>query len=82
MTVAADCATLRLSSRMPELGSVEIFQNIAETGSLDVAVRELALTQQTVSKRFASVEAQNELPALLHHACLTTHRGTIFSARA
>lgn len=47
-----------LSSRMPELTSLEIFLTIAETGSLGGAARELGLTQQAVSARLASLEAQ------------------------
>ncbi|CAM4089309.1 CysJI operon transcriptional activator [Mycobacterium basiliense] len=47
-----------LSSRMPELGSFEIFLAIAETESLGAAARELGLTQQAVSKRLAAMEAQ------------------------
>lgn len=82
MTVAADGVTRRLSSCMPKHRSVTIFQTIAGTGSFNVAVRELAVTQQNLSKRLASAEVQNELPAHLHHACLTTHRGALLSARA
>jgi len=47
-----------LSSRMPELASFDIFLAIAETGSLGGAARELGLTQQAVSRRLASMEAQ------------------------
>jgi DNA-binding transcriptional LysR family regulator len=47
-----------LSSRMPELASFEIVLAIAETGSLGGAARELGLTQQAVSRRLASMEAQ------------------------
>ncbi|ORV17882.1 LysR family transcriptional regulator [Mycobacterium celatum] len=47
-----------LSSRMPELVSFEIFLAIAKTGSLGGAARELGLTQQAVSARLASMEAQ------------------------
>ncbi|KZS74452.1 LysR family transcriptional regulator [Mycobacterium kansasii] len=47
-----------LSSRMPELASLEIFLAIAQTGSLGGAARELGLTQQAVSKRLAAMEAQ------------------------
>lgn len=43
---------------MPELASFEIFLAIAETGSLSSAARELGLTQQALSKRLASMEAQ------------------------
>lgn len=47
-----------LSHRMPELASFEIFLAIAETGSLGRAARELGLTQQAISRRLASMEAQ------------------------
>lgn len=47
-----------LSSHMPDLTSFEIFVTIAETGSLGGAARELGLTQQAVSARLASMEAQ------------------------
>lgn len=49
---------MALSSRMPELTSFEIFLAIAETGSLGGAARELGLTQQALSRRLASMEAQ------------------------
>ena len=47
-----------LSPRMPELASFEIFLAIAETGSLGRAARELGLTQQAISRRLATMEAQ------------------------
>ena len=47
-----------LSPRMPDLASFEIFAAIAETGSLGRAARELGLTQQAISRRLASMEAQ------------------------
>ncbi|WP_407689319.1 LysR family transcriptional regulator [Mycobacterium sp. HUMS_1102779] len=47
-----------LSPRMPDLASFEVFLAIAETGSLGRAARELGLTQQAVSRRLASMEAQ------------------------
>ena len=47
-----------LSSRMPELASFEILLAIAKTGSLGGAAREIGLTQQAVSARLASMEAQ------------------------
>jgi DNA-binding transcriptional LysR family regulator len=47
-----------LSPRLPELASFEVFLAIAETGSLGRAARELGLTQQAVSRRLASMEAQ------------------------
>ncbi|ETW21109.1 LysR family transcriptional regulator [Mycobacterium gastri 'Wayne'] len=66
---------LPLSSRMPELGSFEIFQAIAETGSVSAAARELALTQQAVSRRLASFEAQIGLTLALR-----TTRGSQLTA--
>ncbi|HWF28889.1 MAG TPA: LysR family transcriptional regulator [Mycobacterium sp.] len=47
-----------LSSRMPELASFEVLLAIAKTGSLGAAGREIGLTQQAVSARLASMEAQ------------------------
>jgi DNA-binding transcriptional LysR family regulator len=47
-----------LSSRMPELASFEVLMAIAKTGSLGAASREIGLTQQAVSARLASMEAQ------------------------
>ncbi|OBK64286.1 LysR family transcriptional regulator [Mycobacterium colombiense] len=47
-----------LSPRMPELASFEAFLAVAETGSLGRAARELGLTQQAVSRRLATMEAQ------------------------
>jgi DNA-binding transcriptional LysR family regulator len=49
---------MALSARMPELSAFEIFVAIARTGSLGAASRELGLTQQAVSARIASMEAQ------------------------
>jgi DNA-binding transcriptional LysR family regulator len=47
-----------LSSRMPELASFEVVLAIAKTGSLGAAAREIGLTQQAVSARLVSMEAQ------------------------
>jgi DNA-binding transcriptional LysR family regulator len=49
---------MSLSSHMPELSSFEVLLAIAKTGSLGAAARELGLTQQAVSARLASMEAQ------------------------
>jgi DNA-binding transcriptional LysR family regulator len=43
---------------MPELSALEIFLAIARTGSFGAAAREFGLTQQAVSARMASIEAQ------------------------
>src|ERR1700739_1690836 len=47
-----------LSPHMPELSAFEIFLAIARAGSLGAAAREFGLTQQAVSARLASLEAQ------------------------
>ena len=49
---------MSLSSHMPELASFEVLLAIAKTGSLGAAAREIGLTQQAVSRRLASMEAQ------------------------
>lgn len=49
---------MALSSRMPELSAFEVLVAIAKTGSLGAAGRELGLTQQAVSARLTSIEAQ------------------------
>ncbi|QUR69737.1 LysR family transcriptional regulator [Mycobacterium spongiae] len=43
---------------MPELSALEVFLAIARTGSIGAASREFGLTQQAVSARLASIEAQ------------------------
>jgi molybdate transport repressor ModE-like protein len=43
---------------MPDLASFEVLLAIARTGSLGAAAREIGLTQQAVSARLASMEAQ------------------------
>ncbi len=47
-----------LSAHIPDLSAFEIFLAIARTGSLGAAGREFGLTQQAVSARLASIEAQ------------------------
>src|ERR1700756_2816225 len=49
---------MALSSRMPELSALEVFLEVAKTASLGAAGRELGLTQQAVSARLTSIEAQ------------------------
>ncbi|GAS89218.1 LysR family transcriptional regulator [Mycolicibacterium brisbanense] len=50
--------TNQLSARMPELSALEIFLAVATTGSLGAAGRACGLTQQAVSSRISSLEAQ------------------------
>ena len=47
-----------LTAHMPELSALEIFLAVARTGSFGAAAREFGLTQQAVSARMASIEAQ------------------------
>ncbi|MCX2711840.1 LysR family transcriptional regulator [Mycolicibacterium sp. J2] len=49
---------MALSSRMPGLTEFEVLIAVAETGSLGAAARKIGLTQQAVSARLASMEAQ------------------------
>jgi DNA-binding transcriptional LysR family regulator len=49
---------MALSSRMPELSAFEVLLTVAKVGSLGAAGRELGLTQQAVSARLTSIEAQ------------------------
>jgi molybdate transport repressor ModE-like protein len=47
-----------LSPRMPELKALEVLVAIADHGSLSAAAREVGVSQQAVSARIASLEAQ------------------------
>jgi molybdate transport repressor ModE-like protein len=47
-----------LSARMPELSALEVLSAIAKTGSLSAASREVGISQQAVSARLTSIEAQ------------------------
>lgn len=48
-----------LSPRMPDLSTLEILLAVARTGSFGAAARECGLSQQAVSSRIASLEAQS-----------------------
>ncbi|ORV87543.1 LysR family transcriptional regulator [Mycobacterium interjectum] len=54
-----------LSSHIPQLSAFEIFLAIARTGSLAAAGREYGLTQQAVSARLASMEAQTGIALVI-----------------
>ncbi|SPM27006.1 LysR family transcriptional regulator [Mycobacterium terramassiliense] len=54
-----------LSSHIPQLSAFEIFLAIARTGSLAAAGREYGLTQQAVSARLASIEAQTGIALVI-----------------
>lgn len=60
-----------LSPRMPDLTSLEVLLAIADHGSLSAAGREVGLTQQAVSARMASLEAQTGV-----HLVMRSTRGS------
>ena len=64
-----------LSSRMPDLTSLELLLAIAARGSLSEAGRDIGMTQQAVSGRIASLEAQTGVQLLVR-----TPRGSQLTA--
>ena len=52
------CGKVPLSDRVPDLGALEMLLAVAHTGSLNAASRQLGITQQAVSARVRSAEAQ------------------------
>ena len=66
---------MSLSSRMPDLTSLELLLAIAGRGSLSEAARDVGLTQQAVSARVASLEAQTGVRLLVR-----TPRGSQLTA--
>jgi DNA-binding transcriptional LysR family regulator len=53
-----------LSSRVPELASLQMLSVVARTGSLRLAAAELGATQQNLSQRVRTMEAQVGVPLL------------------
>lgn len=49
---------MRLSPRMPDLAALQVFLAVAHTGSLNAAAQQVGVSQQAVSARIASMEAQ------------------------
>ena len=49
---------MTLSARVPDLAALEVLLAIARTGSLNAAARQVGVTQQAVSARIRSAEAQ------------------------
>ncbi|WP_343573584.1 LysR family transcriptional regulator [Mycobacterium sp.] len=62
---------MALSSHMPDLSALEVLLAVAKTASLGAAGRELGLTQQAVSARLTSIEAQTGV-----QLAVRTPRGT------
>jgi DNA-binding transcriptional LysR family regulator len=67
---------MTLSPRMPELGALEVLLAVAHTGSLNAAAREVGVTQQAVSARMSSIEAQTGVQLLTR----TKHGSTLTPA--
>ena len=53
---------------MPELGALEVLLAVARGGSLNAAAREVGVSQQAVSARISSMEAQTGVPLLTRSA--------------
>ncbi len=68
-----------LSPRMPELGALEVLLAVAHTGSLNAAAREVGVTQQAVSARITSIEAQTgvQLVVRTKHGSTLTPAGVV-----
>lgn len=64
-----------LSPRMPDLAALQMLAIVAETGSLSAAAGRLGLSQQGVSARMRTLEAQIGAPLLLR-----TPRGSTLTA--
>ncbi len=68
-----------LSSRVPELTALEVLLAVAHTGSLNAAAREVGVSQQAVSARISSIEAQTgvQLVARTPHGSTLTASGVV-----
>lgn len=53
---------------MPELGALEVLLAVARGGSLNAAAREVGVSQQAVSARISSMEAQTGVPLVTRSA--------------
>lgn len=63
-----------LSPRMPELSALKVLMAVARTGSLGAAAREVGTSQQAVSSRISSLEAQTGVPLVVR-----TRRGSVLT---
>ncbi len=61
---------------MPELGALEVLLAVAHTGSLSAAAREVGVSQQAVSARISSIEAQTGVQLVVR----TMHGSTLTAA--
>jgi molybdate transport repressor ModE-like protein len=74
--VSGYVGVVTLSPRMPELGALEVLLAVAHTGSLNAAAREVGVTQQAVSARISSIEAQTGVQLVMR----TKHGSTLTAA--
>lgn len=58
---------MTLSRRVPDIGALEVLLAVAHTGSFKAAGRSLGVSQQAVSARISSTEAQTGVP-LVHRS--------------
>ncbi|MFQ4149577.1 LysR family transcriptional regulator [Arthrobacter sp. LAPM80] len=68
-----------LSTRMPDIASLEMFVTVLETGSFSAAGKALGLTQQAVSSRMRSLESRMGLGLLQRSptGSIATEQGTL-----
>jgi molybdate transport repressor ModE-like protein len=64
---------------MPELGAFEVLLAVARAGSLNAAAREIGVTQQAVSARISSIEAQTGVQLITRstHGSALTPAGVV-----
>lgn len=61
-------ACVPLSPRVPQIAALEVLLAVAHTGSLSLAAREVGVSQQAVSSRIHSLEAQTGVPLVSRNA--------------
>jgi molybdate transport repressor ModE-like protein len=66
---------MAISSHVPDLAALEVLLEVARTGSLNGAAREMGVSQQAVSARIRAIEAQTGV-VLVHR----TPRGSTLTA--
>jgi DNA-binding transcriptional LysR family regulator len=59
---------MRLSGHVPDLGAIEVLLAVAKAGSLNGAAAEVGVSQQAVSARMRSIEAQTGIVLLRREA--------------
>ena len=69
---------------MPDLAALEVFLAVAHTGSLNAAAKQVGVSQQAVSARLASIEAQTGVRLITRtpHGSALTEAGTTVAAWA